>query len=570
MPILVILGNPPYSGHSANKGPWIRDLIEDYKQVDGKPLGEKNPKWLQDDYVKFLRFAEWKIAQAGQGVVGMITNHSYLDNPTFRGMRQHLMTTFDEIYVLDLHGNSLKKETCPDGSPDGNVFDIRQGVAIVFLIKRNDGAHPGRPSRVAHADLWGRREGKYAWLQEHDWKTTEWREIRPVSEFYLFTPRDADLFEQYSRYIKVTDIFPVNSVGIVTSRDTFVLDFDKNTLERRIRTFLDPNLPDDVVRQTFGLSDTSSWKVSVARQALRGDATWKKALVPCLYRPFDRRWLFCHPTVIERGREEVMRHMLADENVALHTGRAGQVVGGDTWSLAYCAHHIADFNAFYRGGILILPLYLYSLGDRRDLLTTHRPSERRPNLNPELVATLAKAYGQEPSPEEIFHYVYAVLYAPSYREKYAEFLRLDFPRIPFASDPELFKKMAALGERLVELHLLRSPELDPPLTRFQGEGDGKVIVSGKKGLRYDAERERVYINGSQYFSPVSPEVWAYPIGGYQVCHKWLKDRKDRTLTLDEIRTYCRIVTALAQTINIQQAIDALSPAAEAKTIPLPA
>ncbi|MBC7170453.1 N-6 DNA methylase [Candidatus Bipolaricaulota bacterium] len=563
VPILVILGNPPYSVSSSNRSEFIEREMEAYKKA---VRNERNLMPLSDDYVKFLRFAEWKIAQAGQGVVGMITNHGYLDNPTFRGMRQHLMTTFDEIYVLDLHGNSLKKERCPDGSPDENVFDIRQGVAVVFLIKRSVGARPRTPSRVSHADLWGRREEKYAWLQERHWKTTAWHETKPAPEFYLFIPRDEAAFAQYKRFSKVTGVFPVGSTGIKTHRDHFVFDFDREVLKRRIRTFLDPNLPDDFVRETFDLKDNRDWKLHEKRRLIQEDKEWQKKIVPCLYRPFDARWLFYHRDAIDFGREQVMRHMLVSENVALHTGRAGQVVGGDTWNLAYCAQHIADFNAFYRGGILILPLYLYPEGDRRDLLATHSPSKRQPNLKPELVAALAGVYGREPTPEEIFHYVYAVLYAPTYREKYAEFLRLDFPRIPFTSDPELFKKMAGLGGRLVELHLLRSPELDPPLARFQGEGDGRVIVSGKKGLRYDADSQRVYMNPSQYFAPVPPEVWEYQIGGYQVCHKWLKDRKDRTLTLDDIRTYCRITTALSKTIEIQRGIDAIYPVVERAVI----
>jgi predicted helicase len=181
-PILVILGNPPYSGMSANKGRWIDDLLKKgytradgskdggYYQVDGKPLGEKNPKWLQDDYVKFIRFAQWKIDQAGEGVLGFITNHSYLDNPTFRGMRQSLMSSFDEIHILDLHGNTLKKEKCPDGSKDENVFDIKQGVAIALFIKKKGnppisplekGGKEGFDSKVYHSEIWGLRERKY-------------------------------------------------------------------------------------------------------------------------------------------------------------------------------------------------------------------------------------------------------------------------------------------------------------------------------------------------------------------------------------------------------------------------
>jgi len=539
-PILVILGNPPYSGHSANKGPWIRNLIDDYKKVDGKPLGEKNPKWLQDDYVKFIRFAEWKIAQAGEGVVGMITNHSYLDNPTFRGMRQHLMETFDEIYVLDLHGNSLKKERCPDGSKDENVFDIRQGVAIAFFIKRNKDEEP----HVFHSEYWGLREAKYERLSQADSRSTDWQELHPQSEFYLYVSRDEEVLGRYKRFVKVTDIFPVNSVGIVTSRDHFVLDFNKDSLERRIRTFLDQNLPDDFVREALKLKDSQAWSLQQARKAVFEDKRWKTRIIRCLYRPFGVRWLFYHPAVIERDRAEVMRHMLAGENLASIVDQC--VVGNKSAGagISYCG-----------------PLYLYPDSDRHDLLSEHEPSERRPNLNPKLVAALAAAYIREPTPEDIFHYVYAILYAPAYREKYAEPLRHDFPRIPFTKDVKLFQKLAALGERLVDLHLLRSSGLDPPIARFQGEGDNRV-QTGKKGLRYDAETQRVYINEEQHFEGVPPEVWEYLIGGYQVCHKWLKDRKDRCLSLEEIKTYCRIVTALSKTIDIQADIDALYPQVE--------
>ncbi|RLG99881.1 DNA methyltransferase, partial [Candidatus Bathyarchaeota archaeon] len=250
-PILVILGNPPYSGISSNVGDWISKEIKAYYTVDGKPLGEKNPKWLQDDYVKFIRFAQWKINEAGEGILGFITNHSYLDNPTFRGMRQSLMESFNEIHLLDLHGNSLKKERCPDGSKDENVFDIRQGVVIALFIKKKD----EEGVKVFHTDLWGLREDKYGWLLENDVKTTEWEKLNPHSDFYLFIPRDEELLEQYEKYWKVTDIFPVNSVGIVTARDKFVFDFEKETLKKRIEMFRNLSLSDDIISQKFGLKD---------------------------------------------------------------------------------------------------------------------------------------------------------------------------------------------------------------------------------------------------------------------------------------------------------------------------
>ena len=564
-PILVILGNPPYSGHSANKGKWILSQIEAYKQVDGKPLGEKNLKWLQDDYVKFIRFAQWKIEQAGQGMVGMITNHAYLDNPTFRGMRRSLMQTFDEIYILDLHGNSLRRERCPDGSPDENVFDIRQGVAIAFFVKTNQGK---REARVYHADLWGKREDKYTWLQKHDVETTPWREIHPKPEFYLFVPRDEAELERYNTFPKVTDIFQVYSTGIVTGRDHLTIHWTPEDVWTTVQNFsrMDP----EQARQAYQLgSDARDWKVTLAQQDLRDSGPDRRNIVPILYRPFDVRYTYY--TGRSRGfhcmpRPKVMRHMLAGDNVAICVGRQGQVVGVKTWDLAYCSEYIEDLNLFYRGGNVNLPLYLYPVKKQKQQQALLGPQKRSSNLNPKLLERLAGAYGQTPTPEEVFHYIYAVLYAPSYREKYADFLRLDFPRIPFPADREVFAGLAALGKRLVDLHLLRSSELDPPLAKFEGQEDNQVGGNRCDGVHYDAEHQRVYINPTQYFAPVPPEVWKYTIGGYQVCLKWLKERQGRHLSLNEIQTYCRMVTALTRTMEVQSEIDKYYARVEAATV----
>jgi len=567
--ILVILGNPPYSGHSSNTGVWIRGLIEDYKQVDGKPLGEKNPKWLQDDYVKFLRFAQWKIQQAGRGVVGMITNHGYLDNPTFRGMRQSLMQTFDVIYLLDLHGNSLKKETCPDGSPDQNVFDIRQGVAIAFFVKR--GKKKKSDAVVYHAHLWGLREAKYAWLDGHVLEDTEWTELKPSSPSYLFVPRDNTLEAIYQAFPSVPDIFPVHSVGIVTARDKLTIGWTAEEIWQRVRLFsqMDP----EMAREAYGLGkDARDWKVEFAQKDLLDSGPQREKVVPVLYRPFDIR--HTHYTGHSRGficmpRPEVMRHMLAGENIALLVSR--QVVSD--FRHAFVSNKITNFNNIDTAGRFgsgyNLPLYLYPATEHGDLFAHLAPTERQPNLDPKLIAAVAEAYSRDPSPEEIFHYIYAVLYAPAYREKYAEFLRMDFPRIPFTSDGALFLKMAQLGERLTGLHLLTSPELNPPVCRFEGEGDGRVGKGKTEGLRYDPTEQRVYITAAQHFAPVPKAVWTYRIGGYQVCEKWLKDRIGRPLELDDIRTYCRIVTALNLTIEIQNEIDALYPEIEAQTLSRP-
>ena len=561
-PILVILGNPPYSGHSSNKGAWIRGLIEDYKQVDGKPLGEKTSKRLQDDYVKFLRFGQWKIEQAGRGIVGMITNHGYLDNPTFRGMRQSLMQTFDDIYILDLHGNSLKKETCPDGGKDENVFDIRQGVAIVFFIGR--GGKEKRAAIVRHADLWGARERKYAWLDDHDLKHTDWEELKPASPFYLFVPRDEAGSQRYQEFIRVTEVFPLNGVGMTTARDEFVMDAQKSALINRVRLFKHSKESDNELHMFFSIRRKMGWSIRRAWNMLQEltDTQLAEQVAPVLYRPFDVRWIFYHDSLVWRTVKCVMRHMLTGENLALVVPKQQKDEFGALAANTIGAHKsVAAYDINY-----YFPLYLYADTDRRDLFSRHEAAKGSPNLNPRVTAALAAAYGHEPTPEEIFHYVYAVLYAPTYRQQYAEFLRLDFPRIPFTTDSKVFQALAGLGERLAVLHLLKSPDLDPPAARFEGLGDGRVAKSKGQGFRYDAEVQRVYINQTQYFAPVPAAVWEYQVGGYQVCEKWLKDRKERRLDLDNIRTYCRIVTALQRTIAIQSEIDSIYLTAEETTV----
>ncbi|MDH5186642.1 MAG: N-6 DNA methylase, partial [candidate division WOR-3 bacterium] len=615
-PILVVLGNPPYSGHSANLSEkyitvttknskeirkkiktWIGNLIEDYKFVDGKPLGEKNPKWLQDDYVKFIRFAQWKINQAGEGVLGFITNHSYLDNPTFRGMRQSLMNSFDEIYLLDLHGNSLKKEKCPDGSKDENVFDIQQGVAIILCFKKQEkkdesfsAIFPPSPQtklfvqdkpkekpkkhkcNVYHAEAWGLREKKYGWLLQNDIKTTKWKRLSPKSEFYLFVPREEKLLKTYENYYKITDIFPVNSVGIVTARDSLTIRWTTNEVWTNVLNF--SKLDAETARRAYDLDkDVRDWKVEFAQNDLNESGLDKKKIVPILYRPFDIRYTYY--TGKSRGfhcmpRPEIMHHML-QENLGLLTCRQQNKVG---------FYHSLVCNTIVESCVVsnktreinyLFPLYLYP--EKGKPKNRHSGSvtmvfeskaefeAKNPNLSPALTSALAEAFKKTPSPEQIFFYIYAVLYSNTYRTKYAEFLKIDFPRIPFTKDYKLFSKMSEFGKRLVDLHLIKSAEFDSPTAKFQGKGDNKV-----QKLKYDEERNRVYFNQDQYFERIPKEVWEYQIGGYQVCDKWLKDRKGRTLSLNDIKHYCKITTSLQKTIKLQKAIDEIYPEIEKQTI----
>ena len=590
-PILVILGNPPYSGISANlsekkitikKGQkyitryeitedksnnnyklvpqlrvatrnsqvkqktWIGELIEYYKIIDGQWFGERK-HWLQDDYVKFIRFAQWKIDQAGEGVIGLITNHSYLDNPTFRGMRQSLMKSFTEIYILDLHGNSLKKEKCPDGSKDENVFDIRQGVAVTIFIKKKK----GMTAKVFHAEKWGVEKKKYNFLENNSIETTKWAKLNPSSPYYFFVPMEEVGKETYNKFPKINEVFPINVTGIVTARDKFVIDFDKNSLKARILMFLNKNLSDEIVQEGLNLKENYMWRVEKARKALMAVDDWKEYFTSINYRPFDFREIYFHDSVVWRTRKQVMRHML-QKNLGLCVGRAGQVVGREKpWNVVYISEQIIDFNLFYRGGELLFPIYIYPDSDKHDLFSsTDKKQKKQPNLSPKIVDGLKNQFKKALKPEQILYYVYSVLYSNTYRTKYSEFLKIDFPRIPFTKNYELFLKMSELGKTLVNLHLLKL--VSRPISKFSIKGDALV-----EKLKYEEKEERVYINNEQYFDSVANEVWEYQIGGYQVCHKWLKDRKKRKLSLEDIKHYCNIVTALKETIEIQKEIDKL-------------
>ena len=574
-PVMVVLGNPPYSGHSANEGEWIRNLLrgkdtytkqdtENYFEVDGKPLGERNPKWLNDDYVKFIRFSQWRIEQTGYGILAFVTNHGYLDNPTFRGMRQSLMNTFDDLYLLDLHGNAKKKEKAPDGSVDQNVFDIQQGVAIGLLVKKpTDKAK----RNVYRADLYGVRESKYQTLWETDISKTEWSTLKPQGPFYLFSNQDYDLFSEYEKALPITEIMLTNSVGIVTARDALTIQWTEQDTWNTVKDF--STLPTEEARSKYNLGkDARDWKVDLAQKDLNDSGPVKEQLETIFYRPFDIRHTYY--TGHSRGfhcmpRAEVMQHMLAGDNLALHTCR--QVIS-DSWQHILVTGDITDdshvSNKSRERGYLF-PLYLYPTEDSTlfDQPTTN-PGGRRPNLAPEFIedvsnrleltftddgkGDLETTFG----PEDVFHYIYAVFHAPTYRERYAEFLKIDFPRVPLTSNLELFQELAAKGEALVSYHLM--DKRGPNLARFAGEGDGVV---DKPKYKQEEGVGRVYINESQYFEGVPEEVWEFYVGGYQVCHKWLKDRKKRVLSFDDIKHYQGIVSALSETIRLMSEVDAV-------------
>jgi len=550
-PIMIVLGNPPYSGNSANKGAWAKQLVERYKTIDGKPLGERNPKWLQDDYVKFLAFGQWRIERTGQGILGFITNHSYLDNPTFRGMRQSLMSTFTDIYILNLHGNSKKKEVAPGGGKDANIFDIQQGVAIGIFVKE-----PGKtiPAKIHYADLWGHREGKYQALAETDINRSDWKELKPSSPFYLFVPRDEAELDEYMRGWKVTDIFPVHGVGMTTARDDVVIDFEAEPLIERASLFRDSPEADSVVCEQLAIPQKLGWNVSHARQLIRQEKNLEQFIKPILYRPFDTRLIFYHDSLVWRTVKQVMRHMLAGKNLSLLITRQTR----DQWD-TLATRFVIGHKALSAYDITsLVPLYLYPTTGEMQLEAGHH----HPNLNQEFIKAVSEKLElefvedgkgdleQTFGPEDIFNYAYAIFHSPTYRTRYAEFLKIDFPRLPLTSDRALFMSLAVKGADLVSLHLMESLLHNKFVTKYPVAGSNMVDK-----VSYYQSNQRIYINKEQYFGGITTEVWNFHIGGYLVCQKWLKDRKGRTLTYDELTHYQKIIVVLNETVRLMEEID---------------
>ncbi len=536
-PVLVICGNPPYSVNSQNTGSWIVKLIAAYKKVDGTPLGEANPKALLDDYVKFIRFAQWKMENVERGIVAIITNHGFLDNPTFRGMRQSLMNTFDALYFLDLHGNANKQETAPDGGKDENVFAIRQGVAISILVKNSQVEQKG----VFHADLYGKRDTKYSACLESDMNTIGWKPINPAAPFYLFIPRDEKAAKKYENFHSVKDIFTVQGTGIKSHRDHFAYAFDVDEIKTRINEMIDPNISTEDMREKYGLQDTRDWSLENARRQLKDNHSFDKFLKPCSYRPFDIRWCYYGKETMELHRPELMENMLVGENIGLCVSRR-QEIGGE-WRHGFITDKIIQIHAgVVKEGTYLMPLYHYDSVIGKTI--------RRENIEPKFRRWIDDHYGTAHTPEDILGCIYATMHSPDYRNRYADFLRSDFPRIPFPADNNEFKRLATIGTELINAHLLREN-----CTGNLGQLDGTSTSHKVEKIKYDEKTERLYFNQNEYFSPIPPEVFNFQIGGYQPLDKYLKSRKNRTLILDETETIQKVTNAIAFTIGKMGEID---------------
>ena len=549
VPVMVVLGNPPYSGESQNSGKWINRLLNDYKkESSGTKLQEKNPKWINDDYVKFIRYGQHFIEKNGEGILAFINNHSFLDNPTFRGMRYSLLKTFEHIYIIDLHGNAKKKETTPDGSKDENVFDIQQGVSINIFVKKGNSNFPchceARSNRensstkkltlladIFHYDIYGKRSEKYNFLQTNNIKTVLWKKLEPTEPYYFFVPKDFSRKAEYERWFSLQELFPLNSVGVVTAKDTVLINYSKKELLQNIKNNL-YIIPED------------------------------KYVKHINYRPFDNRFIYYDTKKLERARANVMQHFIKGENLGLVINRPAQGGAADFTDI-FITSFITDQSIFsaVKRSPYICPLYLYP--------DAFNPEVREPNLNPAIVVAIEQRSNGIPAvenkssttgmpllPINIFDYIYGVLHNPDYREKYKEFLQIDFPRVPYPEDADQFWQYVNIGSQLRKLHLLEGVESEEGIADYPVAGSD--VISSVNFLidetfrtgKCDLLNGKVYINDTQYFNNVPLEVWKFYIGGYPPAQKWLKDRKGMKLEYDNIRHYQKIIVALTRTCDI--------------------
>ena len=603
VPIIVVLGNPPYSVSSQNASKRKRVINEDTRYLAdikynglewekvyktgkaGKTITEvthigellemykgrarleqeKNIQPLDDDYIKFIRFAQYQIQKTptGYGIIGFITNHSYLNGLIHRGMREELLKYFDTLYIIDLHGNSLLKETTPEGGIDQNVFDIRQGVAILLALREKtepdyfskvykDRSGVKEMAKVFYYDLWGKREAKYKFLEEVKFREVEWIELQPAQPNYFFAPKDFDLATEYNQGWSVSDIFPINSTGVATHRDNFVTEFDRSELYKKIEDFRNLKITDQQILKTYDIKETSDWKITSKRQSLANDLEWRNYFTTCLYRPFEIKYYYHNSNLVNRPRQEVMRHVLNRENLCLITARGIEVPR--EYDQIFCSDQIIVNHTLSLKEInYLFPLYTYpdTTNEQTNLFI-----EKDPNLSQEFLTAIKEKLGYIPTPEKIFYYAYAIFHSPTYRQRYAEFLKIDFPRLPLTKNDQLFNHLVTQGEQLVNLHLLKSDEFNQLTTTYEGEGDNQVSQ-----VIYNDQLQRVYINPKKYFANIPKQIWEFKIGGYQVLEKWLKDRKkcDRALSDEDIIHYQKIVIALQQTLTIMTKIDQFIP-----------
>lgn len=559
----VVIGNPPYSKISSNLTPEMRATVERYRYLDGQKIKERGALQfeinLQDDYVKFFRLCETNIIASGKGVLGLITNNGYLSTPTLRGMRDSLLETFSSIKVLDLHGHIAKGEIGPDGAKEENVFDIVQGVALFFGVRS---ALRENASLVQHAEQYGTRQSKYDFLQSQSYQTSDSAVIEPRRPFYLFIPQNLDLAAEWQAFVGLPELFIDNSAGIITARDSLVLDHDREALATRMEAFSDAGGPDESIYSEYGFSESKRFNLREAQTELRKLESFIKPIRKLLHRPFDDRFIFFHRSVIWSMSRPMANQMFNEKNLALLATRQvtrpqyeHAFVSRKMIEIKACSHdrNTQIFPLFSSSAEDGLPLYSSDTSNLNKALMRRLSGMLNLTLNTE---TIERGTERELTPLRVFHYLYAVLYSQSYRDRYFEFLRSDFPRIPLIRNLRLFSSLSVLGEELASQHLLESPQLDQQVSIPIGEGDFEV-----EKVSYSDNSVWIDKAKTRGFGGVSPAVWNFYIGGYRVCEKWLKDRGPKKgksgllLTDKDIEHYQKIIVSLSETIRIMTEID---------------
>ncbi|MBI84329.1 MAG: hypothetical protein CMJ81_14110 [Planctomycetaceae bacterium] len=570
--IPVVIGNPPFSALSENKSRWICDLLRgilpdgrkgaDYYTLNGKALGEKK-LWLQDDYVKFFRYAQWLVERRRAGIVALVANHGYLDNPTFRGMRQSLLEDFNRIHVLDLHGNRKKHELGMQGQPDGNVFPVEQGVALGLFCRT---AERTTPAEINHGDLWGSRREKLATLKSATLQSLTSGPLFPASPYHFFCPVDDSRRQEYELGYGLTEVMPLYSSAVVTARDGFVVAMERDELIQRMRMFRNLKISDEEIRARFFKNtrstkyppgDTRGWKLAKARARAADDADWQQRILRCDYRPFDRRWIFWADWMLDWIRPQLAQHIVGRSNQMLIARR--QMLRSQPCNFFWCSE-LPTLDGILRsdnrGNESVFPLYLY-----HDPPSRGQPP-REANLSRKFVNDICQVLSLNwlpqdrgdlettLGPEDCFHYIYALFFSTDYRQRFAEMLCTDFPRIFLPVNPALGRQLCLAGARLAGCHRLAEEQL--PASRVTFAGDEQPVV--QKGFPKFAGHQ-VRINENSCFQQVSRAVWNYRVGGHQVGYKWLKDRRGRSLTREDLQKYCRTLTAIETTITAVREID---------------
>lgn len=542
----VVIGNPPYLGEGGVSEGWLGDLMQDYKKEPGGKvnLQERNTKWLNDLYVKFIRMSSHLIEKNGQGVTGFITNHGYLDNPTFRGMRWHLRKIFDKNYILDLHGNAKKKEVTPEGKPDKNVFDIQQGVAIIISVKTKDSGDG--LANVFHGDLWGDRNRKYKSLENGDLTDKCNKHLKPHLKYQMFYPVNTSLIDSYDRGFELNKLFRNFSLGTLTKRDSLTIEFDAEQLSNNIQKFLAKDITVETACGLFGLpvKDKDKWDAQKVRQNLSVDAAIG-SFKTIDYRPFDQRTIAYEYDLIARMNVNTTGQMRNENNMAMVVCRQPNAASTGPVDSYFVVKNISDQNIFRRGGGTVFPLYLFP--NEQDLDQTRRVNFDLKLLKQICVRAEHLTQGM-PDEVQIFDYIYGLLHCPAYRDTYAEFLKIDFPRIPWPATPDEFWGISANGTKLRKLHLMDSATVGKVHYGFKGEGNGIVVKP-----RF--EDGKVWVNEDQYFADVPKVSWVFTIGGYQPGQKWLKDRKGRKLSIEDVIHYQKIIKILHETDQIMKTIE---------------